>query len=182
MSKWITFFSQTGSEINNIRKAFNRDPDLIITNRYGFDESINEELKDACKDRFVFIPRRPVLENYLNIIDLHREIFNNCIITLNGYLRIIPPELCNMFTIYNLHPGLISRYPELRGFNPQERAYNGGYETSGAVIHRVVAEVDAGDIIESIEVPIKGLTLDQVYSVLHKKSTELWIKFLKDKI
>ena len=43
------------------------------------------------------------------------------LITLHGYLRIIPENICKQCKhIYNGHPGLINMYPELKGKDPQE--------------------------------------------------------------
>ena len=100
----------------------------------------------------------------------------------SAYSRIIPSEICKEYSIVNLHPGLITKYPILKGKDPQEKAYNLGLKTSGAVIHEVVAEVDSGKILDSIEISIEGLTLDEVYENLHKCSSELWIKFFKEHI
>ena len=89
--------------------------------------------------------------------------------------------MCEQYNIYNGHPGLITKYPELKGKDPQVRAYEGKYETAGSVIHEVVPEVDAGKILKEGEVDIKDKSLDEVYSSLHKLSTDLWIDFLKEK-
>lgn len=175
--KWICFFSQTGSEINNVRKALNRDPDIIITNKQDLTD-VNAELLNDCFDRIRIIPRKSLGDQY-------KKILYNCnaaIITLHGYLRIIPEEICENYKIYNLHPGLITKYPELKGFNPQEKAFNMELEKSGAVIHEVTSQLDSGKILDSVEVNIKNLTLDEVYKALHDASTDLWVKFLKDKI
>lgn len=176
---YIAFFSQTGSEINEVRKALNIIPALLVTNRQNL-EGVNEELVRDCEDRIVYLPRKPKVEDYKKLIEEHKETFNDCVITLNGYLRIIPAFMCEQFKIYNGHPGQIIDYPELKGFNPQERAFNGGYKTAGAVIHEVSAGVDEGRILAHDEISIEGLTLDQVYSELHKVSVNLWVDFLRE--
>ena len=170
---WIALFSQTGSEINNISEQLEKTPDIIITNRKNL-EGVNKDFLSKFKNKLVFIPNRPSVKDYLKVIPE-----GNHIITLHGYLRIIPSELCDRFLIYNLHPGLITEYPELKGFNPQEKAYNLQLPYSGAVIHKVIGEVDSGQILSSVKVSIKDLSLEEVYSTLHKASTELWVNFLK---
>ena len=55
-------------------------------------------------------------------------------------------------------------------------------EYSGCVIHKAVAEVDAGEILSERTIPIGGLTLDEVYNTLHKVSVSLWTDFLKAKL
>lgn len=189
MKHYAAFFTQTGSEINGIRKALGYDPDLIITNRRDL-EGVNAELIRDCKSKFVFLPKKPAEENYRSLIELHPEVFNNDIFILSGYLRIIPPFLCEYLKgrLYNLHPGLICEnldkdaHEDLKGFNPQEKAFNKGYEYSGAVIHEVTAGVDEGKILAYDKLRIKGMTLDEVYEKLHDLSINLWVKFLKEKL
>ena len=175
---WVAFFSQTGSEIVNICEEINRWPDLIVTNRLdGFDK-INSELTKRLlngKQRMLMVEKTPPVHRY------DEAIRDGAIVTLHGWLRIVPEEICDKYEIYNGHPGLITKYPELKGKDPQVRAYEGKYETAGSVIHEVVPEVDAGKILKEGEVDIKDKSLDEVYSSLHKLSTDLWIDFLKEK-
>lgn len=102
------------------------------------------------------------------------------VITLHGWLRIIPEEIIKEYpTMFNGHPGLITKYPELKGKDPQMKAWNLNLNTSGCVIHQVTAGVDEGPIMRQVEIPIRNLTLDELFSELHSKSVELWCKFLK---
>jgi len=177
MRPWVTFFSQTGTEINNLCNALGIYPDAIITNKQTTDD-INKDFLTITTFRtqklnrtiLFTLPHKPSLENYFEVLSK----FNNPVITLHGYLRIIPKEICEKYEIYNLHPGLIDKYPSLKGFNPQERAFIGGYKHAGCVIHKVVPEVDAGEILLSQGTSIEGLTLPQVYSKLHNVAFDLW--------
>ena len=61
-SKWIAFFSQTGSEIVNIAKHTGIWPDLIVTNeRPNSLRKIHPDIKDSS--RLVTIPNKPTLED-----------------------------------------------------------------------------------------------------------------------
>ena len=180
MKKWITFFSQTGSEIYNVSEKLGIDPDLIVVNKSDLSE-VNQKLLEKYKDRFYILPNKPKGEDYLDLIEEESKIFNDCIITLHGYLRIIPSFMCDEFEIYNLHPGLITKYPELKGFNPQEKAYNLKLPTSGVVIHKATSVLDSGEILKSKEISIKNKTLDQIYEDLHNVASELWSEFLSEK-
>lgn len=177
--KWVTFFSQTGSEINNLRKELNRDPDLIITNRQDM-QGVNSELLSNCP--ITIIPDRPSIENYKKALHSINALPDNCIITLHGYLRIVPKFICDQYQIFNLHPGLITKYPILKGFNPQEKAYKLGLPTTGVVIHKVVEKVDSGEILKSMECDIKNQSLDDIYIKLHNIATQLWVNFLKEEL
>lgn len=166
---WIPFFSQTGSEIAEIIEITNIEPLIIITNKKT--REYDERLKKFNILHF----------NSFNELLKLKKILNNNIITLHGFLKIIPQELITN-NMYNGHPGFISKYPELKGFNPQEKAYNLKLETSGCVIHKVTQIVDSGTIIDEKEIDIKNLELDEIYKRLKKVSLELWIKFLNKNI
>jgi len=174
---WVAFFSQTGTEICDISKALGRAPDIVVTN--APEEKINEGIFDLGSLLYR-VPDRPGSAQYFQAIP--REM--DTIITLHGWLRIIPQGVCEAYAgrIFNGHPGLISKYPELKGFNPQEKAFKLGLPFSGSVVHEVTAEVDAGTILAERQVDIKGKALDEVYTLLRAASLETWTDVLKEKL
>ena len=169
--KHYAFFSQTGSEIAAIAKQTGEWPDKIITNkRPNKKRSISPLL---ARKKIIYLSNKPTVEEYLEVLGDEQ-----CLITLHGWLRIIPAEVVEKFPeIYNGHPGLISEYEQLKGFNPQEKAYRMGLSVSGCVIHRVTAGVDEGPILKEGRVEIRNLNLEEVYSTLHEKSIEMWVDF-----
>jgi folate-dependent phosphoribosylglycinamide formyltransferase PurN len=183
MRPWITFFSQTGTEIHNLSNELGIYPDLIVTNKLDL-KDINKGLLHTTQFReqklnktiLTFLPSKPVTSNYIKILNN----FKNPLITLHGYLRIIPKEICEQYEIYNLHPGLINKYPSLKGFNPQERAFTSGYKEAGCVIHKVTPGVDEGEIVATGEIGIEGLALAQVYTELHDCAFNVWKNFLTE--
>lgn len=180
--KWIAFFSKTGSELAQITDHFDRWPDLIVTNRKSLDGCHPElyECFEYFPNKFKFISSNPKIEEYQDIIKQFKG--ENIIITLHGYMRIVPAEICDAVEIYNGHPGLITKYPELKGKDPQRKAWLNGYKTSGCVIHRVTSELDGGPVVSQVEANIENLSLDNVISTLHERSVNLWIEFLTKKI
>jgi len=180
MRPWITFFSQTGTEIKDLCNALGVYPDAIITNKTSTD-GVNKDLLTITTFRthklnrtiWYMLPQKPTIENYLQVLSY----FNNPIITLHGYLRIIPKEICEAYEIYNLHPGLIDKYPSLKGFNPQERAFKEGYKQAGCVIHRVISSVDEGEILMSKATAIENMGLNEVYNTLRITALDLWKDF-----
>lgn len=180
MRPWVAFFSQTGTEINRLCNELGIYPDAIITNKQDTN-NINKDLlitttfREHKLNRTVWyvLPQKPIVENYLQVLSN----FDNPIITLHGYLKIMPKEICDKYEIYNLHPGLINKYPSLKGFNPQERAFKEGYKLAGCVIHKVVTEVDAGEIILSQGVSIEEKNLHEVYNLLYDVAFDLWKSF-----
>ena len=176
MSKpWIAFFSQTGSEIANIAESIGRWPDLIITNK---DPNKCEDVDERI-DRLYHLSAKPSVEEYENVLDA----FENPIITLHGYLRILPKEICQKYIIYNGHPGLITEYPELKGKDPQIRAFEGikegKYDVAGAVLHKVIPEVDEGKILMEERFGAWNVELDELFRILKDRSLYMWINFLR---
>ena len=170
-TEWIAFFSQTGSEIVDISKSLGRWPDKIITNkRPEHLRKINEELLN--KD-IIYLSNKPTVEEYKNVLS------EKCIVTLHGWLRIMPPEICEQHTIFNGHPGLITEYPELKGKDPQIRAFEGKYPVAGAVLHKVVAGVDEGKVIAEERFNTFNLELDDLFRILRDRSLYMWCNFLK---
>ena len=173
---WVTFFSQTGSEIVQISEALGRWPDMIISNRRPADaRTISPALP---KDRLYFTSNKPEAYEYLHYLRQAKD----PIITLHGWLRVLPEEVCNSYEVYNGHPGLITRYPELKGKDPQMRAFEGDYNTGGCVIHKVTPGVDEGEILMEKEISIRLLDLDGLFLTLHKTSVNMWIEFLKERL
>lgn len=170
--KWIAFFSQTGTEILNVSKKLGKLPDKIITNASV--GSINKEL--IASKPVIFTIDNPSPGDYRQLI----EDSTDTIITLHGWLRIIPPEICKEYTIWNLHPGLITRYPELKGKDPQKKVIESKkkkYEQIGLVIHRVIPEVDAGNVELEMSTCNTFYNVDSLTSVLHEMATSAWLKF-----
>lgn len=180
MRDWICFFSQTGSEIHNLSNALGRYPDAVVTNKQNTD-GVSKDLLTITTFRtqklnrtiWYQLPVKPAVADYEQVLSK----FNNPVVTLHGYLRIIPPEICKKYEMYNLHPGLIDKHPSLKGYNPQERAFREGYKLAGCVIHRVVPEVDAGEILLSQGVFIEHKSLNEVYQSLHGVALDLWKSF-----
>jgi len=173
---WIAFFSQTGSEILNISRRLNVYPNKIICN--GGIGKINKEL--IQEKPVIFTRSTPTVDDYFNLIGkgLYR---NDTLITLHGWLRILPKEICEYYNnIFNLHPGLITEYPELKGKDPQIRAFEGNYKNIGVVLHKVIPEVDEGEIIIEKSMPNNCNSVDDIYNILHDMASDAWVDFLKN--
>ena len=171
--KHYTFFSQTGSEIATIARRLGRWPDKIITNQRP--ERLRTISPKLAGIDIIYLSNKPTVEEYLEVLGTEP-----CKVTLHGWLRIMPPEVIAIHpNMFNGHPGLITEHPSLRGKDPQEKAYRLGLTVSGCVLHQVTEGVDEGPILKERMVEIKDLSLDEVYSELHKTSIDLWVEFLK---
>ena len=170
--KWVALFSQTGSEIYQVSEGLGRFPDGIICNGQDFNK-INTYLIGNAPIHIT--NSKPTVDEYLELLP------EDALVTMHGWLRIVPGEVCNKRTIYNGHPGDIVTYPELKGKDPQERAWHLQHEYGGCVIHEAVADVDAGEIVSYNKTMIQGLSLDDTFAKLHSLSVDMWIDFLSDK-
>jgi len=170
-NKWIAFFSQTGGEIADIAESLQRWPDLIITNKRP--DHLRTIDSRVVEYGYTELPNNPTVEDYETVLQ------DNSIITLHGWLRIMPPAVCDKYLMYNGHPGLITKYPELKGKDPQVRAFEGKYPVAGAVIHKVTAGVDEGRIIMEEYFNATQLDLDGLFRILRDRSLYMWTNFLK---
>jgi hypothetical protein len=170
---WIAFFSLSGTELLNIIKETGFIPDVICTNNPKWhDTELGKEYP-----RIIDFRTKWTSMTYFDALTVQ----SSPIITLHGWLRIIPSDVCFYYEIYNGHPALVNRYPELKGKNMQEVVINevGRYPIIGSIIHKVVAEVDAGEILKSIEVPnFKVHNREVIYNVLRDTSLRTWLDFL----
>ena len=143
----------------------------------GIDERFWNFLQDQNYD-ITFVTKAPKVQEY----DLFLQPPDNHVVTLHGWMRIVPPEICEKFNIYNGHPGDILAYPELKGKDPQQKAFDLNHKTIGTVIHKVVPEVDAGPVMVVSKI---GNTFKDVASVsiaLREESIDIWTDFLKTRI
>ena len=179
-ANWIALFSQTGTEIVDLSEKLGRSPDVIISN--SSPKKVNPVIKYKVHH---WLSKEGA--KTLDILDDIAHEFDT-LITLNGWLRIVPSDKCSKFNIYNGHPGLITKYPELKGKDPQQRAIDNlhKYDYIGSVVHKVVEEVDAGEIEEEESVLTTDLpymlTVDDVYNTLRGTSLRAWCRFLKERL
>ena len=169
--QWIAFFSQTGSEIANIAEHLGRWPDLIITNERPTKlRTIDSRI---VENGYTELPNKPTVD------DLDAVLQDNALVTLHGWLRIMPPIICNKYSIYNGHPGLITMYPELKGKDPQIKAFKAQHEIMGCVLHKVTAGVDEGTVIDETYFNAWNIKEEDMWNTLKNRSEYLWIKFLQ---
>lgn len=174
--KWTAFFSHTGSEIHNISARLGRYPDRVITNKAPGDRSINRDLLKRLKKDVVYVSAKPTVQDYARVI------LDDSVVTLHGWMRILPGKTCKQHDVYNLHPGLISKYPQLRGADPQKQVMcpnsTQTYKRVGCVIHRAVAQVDAGEILAECSCDNNYNSVDELTDKLHQMASDLWVEFL----
>ena len=108
---------------------------LALAAAEGID-TVTIESKPFGKDRAAF---EKVLQSTLekNRIDL---------ICLGGFMRLFTAEFVQAWygKMLNIHPSLLPSFP---GLDPHAQALNAGVKVSGATVHFVTPETDAGPIV-----------------------------------
>jgi phosphoribosylglycinamide formyltransferase-1 len=94
------------------------------------------ESKPFGKDRAAF---EAVLQSAL---DQHKV----DLICLGGFMRLLTAEFVQRWygRMLNIHPSLLPSFP---GLDPQDQALRAGVKISGATVHFVIPETDAGPIL-----------------------------------
>lgn len=75
------------------------------------------------------------------------------LVCLAGFMRLLSPVFVDAFAsrILNIHPSLLPKYP---GLHPQQQALDDGAAVSGATVHFVNKELDAGPVVLQRTVPV----------------------------
>ncbi len=82
------------------------------------------------------------------------------LVCLAGFMRLFSPVMVEAFPnrILNIHPSLLPKYP---GLHPQQQALDDGATVSGATVHFVNKDLDAGPVVLQRAVPVRpGDTAD----------------------
>ena len=76
------------------------------------------------------------------------------LVCLAGFMRLLGATFCGAFpnAVLNIHPSLLPAFP---GVDAQEQAHAHGVRVSGATVHFVTPELDAGPIVAQASVPIE---------------------------
>jgi phosphoribosylglycinamide formyltransferase-1 len=76
------------------------------------------------------------------------------LVCLAGFMRVLGPVFCAAFpqAILNIHPSLL---PAFAGADAQRQAFEHGVRLSGATVHFVTPELDAGPIVAQASVPVR---------------------------
>jgi len=77
------------------------------------------------------------------------------LICLGGFMRLFTAEFVQRWygKMLNIHPSLLPSFP---GLDPHGQALKAGVKISGATVHFVIPETDAGPIVMQGAVPVRG--------------------------
>ena len=75
------------------------------------------------------------------------------LVCLAGFMRLLSPAFVNAYAgrILNIHPALLPSFP---GLDAQRQALEHGVKITGATVHFVDADLDAGPIVMQASVPV----------------------------
>jgi phosphoribosylglycinamide formyltransferase-1 len=105
------------------------------------------------------------------------------LVCLAGFMRLLSPVMVEAFPnrILNIHPSLLPKYP---GLHPQQQALDDAATVSGATVHFVNEDLDAGPIVLQHEVPVlpgdtEASLADRILHVEHALYPEAIARVLK---
>lgn len=105
------------------------------------------------------------------------------LVVLAGWMHVLSPTFLNCFPrqVINLHPALPGLFPGIDAIERTFDAYQRGeVAVGGCMVHYVIPEVDAGEVIGKVEVPIQpDDTLESFETRLHDAEHRLLVQSVK---
>ena len=93
------------------------------------------------------------------------------LIVLAGWMLVLGHGFLNRFpnAVINLHPAMPGAFPGTRAIERAHAAFHRGeIKRTGVMVHRVIADVDAGPVVVTEPVPIfKGETVEELEERIH---------------
>ena len=125
---------------------------IVISNRGGapgLDHARAAGIETLVIDHKRFTAR----EDYDRVLVKELNDRGVALVCLAGFMRLLSPVMVDAFPnrILNIHPSLLPKYP---GLHPQQQALDAGATVSGATVHVVNADLDAGPVVLQREVPV----------------------------
>ncbi|MDE5871420.1 MAG: phosphoribosylglycinamide formyltransferase [Muribaculaceae bacterium] len=158
MTNIAVFASGNGSNAVNLVKTFNAGNRihvaLCLTDREN--APVIEKMKELGVET-IFFPRSVWKENPEAIMDVLRS-HDIKVIALAGFLCFLNDAIVNAYDgrILNIHPSLLPAYggKGMHGANVHKAVIEAGDTRSGATVHIVTNEIDAGPIVVQREVAV----------------------------
>jgi phosphoribosylglycinamide formyltransferase-1 len=132
---------------------------IVISNRAdapGLDHARAAGIETLVLDHKAYASR----EDYDRALVAELKKRNVALVCLAGFMRLLSPVFVDAFPnrILNIHPSLLPKYA---GLHPQQQALDDAATESGATVHFVNKDLDAGPIVLQTSVPVlQGDTAD----------------------
>jgi phosphoribosylglycinamide formyltransferase-1 len=96
----------------------------------------------------------PTRDDYDRALVSELQDRNVRLVCLAGFMRLLGPVFVGAFpnAILNIHPSLLPSFP---GLEAQQQAWDWGAKVSGATVHVVTCDLDAGPIVLQAAVPVE---------------------------
>ena len=127
------------------RKTLDASIAIVISNRAdapGLDHARQAGIATLVISHKLYATR----ESYDRALIAELKKRNVELVCLAGFMRLLSPVFVGAYPnrILNIHPSLLPKYP---GLHPQQQALDDGAAVSGATVHFVNKELDAGPVI-----------------------------------
>lgn len=109
--------------------------------------------------------------------------YNPDYVVLAGWMRILTPTFINSFPnrLINLHPALPGSFKGTDCIKRTWEARENSDTKSGVMVHRVIEEVDMGEVLSTMSVPFKsGENFDEYEERMHQAERSLLVATVKN--
>ena len=135
---------------------------LVISNKagaYGLERAGAAGIETAVLNHRDF-PSREAFDRAM-VDALHARQVD--LVCLAGFMRLLSPVFVEAFPnrVLNIHPALLPAFP---GLDAQRQALQHGVRVSGATVHFVTADLDAGPIVAQAAVPVEDADTEETLS------------------
>lgn len=167
-------------------RILNAEIVLVVSNRKS---AFGLKRAEAVNIPTLYFPLKPYIDAGRSRADCDADLaaqiapYQPDLIVLAGWMHIFSSAFLDHFprSVVNLHPALPGQFA---GVNAIERAYRawlaGDLSESGCMVHYVIPEVDAGDVIAQEIVPFEaGDTLEAYEVRLHQAEHRLIVSAVK---
>ena len=125
---------------------------IVISNRAeapGLEHARRAGIETLVLSHQAFASR----EDYDRALVMELRARDVALVCLAGFMRVLSPVFVDAYPnrILNIHPSLL---PKHAGLHPQQQALDAGDPVSGATVHFVNKDLDAGPIVLQRDVPV----------------------------
>jgi phosphoribosylglycinamide formyltransferase-1 len=128
----------------------------VVSNRpdaKGLAWAQEQGLPTRVVDHKLFSSREAFDAELMRVVDALDPQGHPAWVVLAGFMRILTPAFVQHYEgrLLNIHPSLLPAFP---GLHTHERAIDAGCNFAGATVHRVTAELDHGEYLDQVMVPV----------------------------
>jgi len=150
--KLAVLISGRGSNMEKIIRAcryprYPAEVAVVIADRHEIEGVSIARGYGINTDVIPYIDREQFAEN----ADSALQTYEPHLVVLAGLMRILPADFVEKWPVINIHPSLLPKHP---GINPHLHVIENKETMSGCTVHWAVPEVDTGQIISQMTVPV----------------------------